>query len=329
MDIPPKIVFNVTTLGASHIKDSKPCQDYSISWEDDSSGAAAIIVCDGHGSETCVRSDVGARLAAEISLNCIKQFISCSPEWILNKKGAVTAREQDADIRFETKAAKPVNDMTEIEAQRFRQRLTFIDQIKDLHDQDAIFEALFSSIHDKWIEAIELDSKEKPFSQEELSRLADNKLVKAYGTTLMAYIQTPLYWFAFHIGDGRILECDRHMSWKQAVPWDCTCFLNHTTSLCNSQPVTSFRYAFDATGNFPAAVFCCSDGLEDSWGDYDLAPEKLHNYCANLLRVFLEEGKVPIVEKLTDFLPLLSEKGSKDDMSLAGIINVNAAADEI
>lgn len=329
MDIPPKIVFNVTTLGASHIKDSRPCQDYSISWEDDSSGSAAIIVCDGHGSETCVRSDVGARLAAEISLNCIKQFISCSPEWILNKKGAVTAREQDADIRFETKAAKPVNDMTEIEAQRFRQRLTFIDQIKDLHDQDAIFEALFSSIHDKWIEAIELDSKEKPFSQEELSRLADNKLVKAYGTTLMAYIQTPLYWFAFHIGDGRILECDRHMSWKQAVPWDCTCFLNNTTSLCNSQPVSSFRYAFDATGNFPAAVFCCSDGLEDSWGDYDLAPEKLHDYCANLLRVFLEEGKEPIVEKLTAFLPLLSEKGSKDDMSLAGIINVNAAADEI
>ena len=232
MDIPPKIVFNVTTLGASHIKDSRPCQDYSISWEDGNSGAAAIIVCDGHGSETCVRSDVGARLAAEISLNCIKQFISCSPEWLLNKKGAVTAREQDADIRFETKAAKPVNDMTEIEAQRFRQRLTFIDQIKDLHDQDAIFEALFSSIHDKWIEAIELDSKEKPFSQEELSRLADNKLVKAYGTTLMAYIQTPLYWFAFHIGDGRILECDRHMNWKQSVPWDCSCFLNHTTSLC-------------------------------------------------------------------------------------------------
>lgn len=46
MDIPQKIVFNVTTLGASHIKDSRPCQDYSISWEDGNSGAAAIIVCD-------------------------------------------------------------------------------------------------------------------------------------------------------------------------------------------------------------------------------------------------------------------------------------------
>ena len=82
-----------------------------------------------------------------------------------------------------------------------------------------------------------------------------------------------------------------------------------------------FRYAFDGTGTFPAAVYCCSDGIEDSWGDYEVAPEQLHSYFTGLTRVFLSEGKDATLQRLEDFLPKLSAAASKDDMSIAGYIN--------
>ena len=290
-----KIVFATSVLGASHVKDNKPCQDYSIAWRSEDSGAVVLIVCDGHGSDTYVRSDVGSRLAAEITLAAVKEFVpyeghTPDPEWIVGLQGKVQAHERVGFGKGEGK----------------------------------VFEALFETIYRRWLEAIEEDSQSNPFSEEEQERLGGKKLVKAYGTTLMAYVQTRDYWFAFQIGDGRLLAADQQMQWRQLVPWDDTCFLNQTTSLCNADPLPMFRYAFDGTGTFPAAVYCCSDGIEDSWGDYDVAPEQLHGYFTGLTRVFLSDGKDATLERLEDFLPKLSAAASKDDMSIAGYIDRDA-----
>ena len=324
------ILFNTSILGASHIKDNKPCQDYSIAWQSEDSDAVVLIVCDGHGSDTYVRSDVGARLAAETALDAVQNFFvpvnghkpDC--EWITGKKGAVTARESDALVRYGESLPKTEEDMTDIDWMRYRQRLEFREQVRDRYEQDAIFQALFTAIYEKWLEEIQKDAQQNPLSEEELSRLGSHKLVKAYGTTLMAYVQTRDFWFAFHIGDGRMLACDENHEWKQIVPWDCNCFQNQTTSLCNTNPVPMFRYAFDGTGNFPVAVFCCSDGIEDSYGDYEVAPERLQNYFSGLLDVFLQEGKESTMSKLEEFLPKLSAAASKDDMSIAGFIDKKA-----
>lgn len=287
-----KIAFATSVLGAGHIRDKKPCQDYSIAWQSEDSGAVVLIVCDGHGSDTYVRSEVGSRLAAEITLAAVKEFVPCKghtpdPEWIVGLQGKVQAHERVGFGKGEGK----------------------------------VFEALFETIYRRWLEAIEEDSKINPFSAEEQERLGGKKLVKAYGTTLMAYVQTPDYWFAFQIGDGRMLAADENLQWRQLVPWDEVCFLNQTTSLCNTNPLPMFRYAFDGTGTFPAAVFCCSDGVEDSWGDYDVAPQKLHDYFTALAKVFIQDGRNATLDRLTDFLPKLSAAASKDDMSIAGYIN--------
>lgn len=326
MDI---MVFNICVKGADHVETGKPCQDFSVAWQSGDNQNLAIIVCDGHGSDPYVRSDAGARLAAEAALDAIKEFISQDSAWILGKKGEVTAREADESLRYDISQPENPADLTEIEQQRYTQRCMFVRQVKDIAEQDAVFEKLFQAIYEKWTESIEKDAADRPFTDVEKAALGNRRTVKAYGSTLMAYVQTPLYWFAFHIGDGRILACNRKIEWKQLVPWDTACFLNYTTSLCNTNPVPSFRYAFDATGNFPSAVFCCSDGIEDSWGDYEVAPERLHNYYSNLIRVFYDEGKDNTIQKLEAFLPILSEKGSKDDMSLAGCINPKAIANGI
>ena len=289
------IVFATSVLGAGHIRDNKPCQDYSIAWQPKDSGAVVLIVCDGHGGDTYVRSHVGSRLAAEITLEAVKEFIPVEgyhpdPEWIVGCQGEVHAHEQVGFGRGENK----------------------------------IFEALFETIYRRWLDAIEEDAQENPFTEYERECLGERKLVKAYGTTLMAYVQTRDYWFAFQIGDGRMLAADENLQWKQLVPWDENCFLNQTTSLCNTHPLPMFRYAFDGTGSFPAAVFCCSDGIEDSWGDYEVAPHQLHDYFSALAKYFIKEGKDLTLDRLSEFLPKLSAAASKDDMSLAGYINKDA-----
>lgn len=290
-----KMAFATSVLGAGHIRENKPCQDYSIAWQPDDSGTVVLIVCDGHGSDSYVRSDVGSRLAAEVTLAAVKEFVphegrTPDPEWVLGRKGQVRAREHVGYGMGEGK----------------------------------VFEALFETIYRSWSDAIELDARENPFTVEEQKRLGGKKLAKAYGTTLMAYVQTPDYWFAFHIGDGRMLAADGNLQWRQLVPWDEACFLNQTTSLCNSDPLPLFRYAFDGTGDFPSAVICCSDGVEDSWGDYEVAPQMLHDYFTGLTRVFLQEGRNATLDRLSEFLPKLSAAASKDDMSIAGYIDNGA-----
>ena len=159
------MVFNISILGASHVKDNKPCQDYSVAWQSEEDGAVVLIVCDGHGSDTYVRSDVGSRLAGEIALEAVKRFIlpvgdvRPDSDWIAGVQGAVTARENDVLTRYSEALPRAEEDMTDTDWMRYRQRLEFRGQVKGIYEQDAIFQALFSSIYEKWLEAIHIRRK--------------------------------------------------------------------------------------------------------------------------------------------------------------------------
>lgn len=106
------------------------------------------------------------------------------------------------------------------------------------------------------------------------------------------------------------------------MPWDCNCFLNMTTSLCEKEPLHSFRYAFNGKGEFPVAVIMGSDGLDDSWCTMD----NLKNFYSQVLNIFNDLKEDETVREMRDYLPRLSEKGSRDDMSMAGIIDMDALA---
>jgi len=321
-----EIVFSISKVGASHLPKGVPCQDYSLKWEDEN--VQLIIVCDGHGSKTYVRSDVGSRLACEISKEVLLNFVGKTPHILFrNRKGAVTARPEWDDSLWGASPNKPVEDMTETERQNYEQNQLFFEQVKENRHLDSFFKNLFEEIYEKWGEAIKKDSEDNPFTAEEREALGNHRLEKAYGSTLMAFVKTKCYWFAFHIGDGRLISVDRHLDMVQPVPWDCNCFQNYTTSLCNTEPVKLFRYAFEGTGQFPAAVFCCSDGIEDSYGDYEIDPKKLHGFYRGLLDQFVKVGEETTLKNIENFLPVLSEKGSRDDMSLAGIVNLDALQD--
>lgn len=327
MGIGKDIVFAISKVGASHLPKGVRCQDYSLKYED--AKVQLIIVCDGHGSKTYVRSDVGSRLAGEVTKEALLNFVGDTPHILFrNRKGAVTARpEWWDDNLWGASPNKPIEAMTETELENYEQNQLFFEQVKDNRDIDSVFKLLFEEIYKRWGEAIKKDSEDNPFTAEEKEALGNHRIEKAYGSTLMAFVKTPYYWFAFHIGDGRLITVDRHLDMVQPVPWDCNCFQNYTTSLCNAEPIKLFRYAFDGTGQFPAAVFCCSDGIEDSYGDYDIDPKKLHGFYRGLLDQFVKVGEETTLKNIENFLPVLSEKGSRDDMSLAAIINLDALQD--
>lgn len=328
MDSKKRILFAISETGAGHLPKGMPCQDYSLSWESEDGQNLIVVVCDGHGSSTYVRSNIGSRLAAEIAKVKLLDFITATnPTIFLNKQGAVTARPSLDDTKWGLRPIKSVASMTEVEILLHRQNQQFYDQVKEIREQDSTIYGVLEQIYHEWLDSIKKDSIENPFTDSEREALGNSDLVKAYGTTLIAYVQTPFYWLAFHIGDGRIVASDRHLNWKQLVPWDCNCFQNYTTSLCNRNPLPSFRYAFNGMGEFPVAVVCCSDGVEDSYGDFDIAPDYLLNFYTGLLNAALVESKDTFLEKLSGFLPKLSAIGSKDDMSLAGFVCLDSIQD--
>lgn len=317
------IIFAMSKTGASHLPSGLPCQDYSLCVEEQ--GIRMIIVCDGHGSKSYVRSHVGARLATEVTKRAVIQFVKNTPvSLFLGKKGSVTTRPVIDDSLWGAVPKKPIDEMTEIERLNYEQDKAFFEQVKDIREQDSALNTLFNQIYLEWLDAIKIDSQDDPFTEEEKKALGNLNIVKAYGTTLMTFVATSDYWFSFHIGDGRIVTIDYSLSMHAPVPWDYNCFQNYTTSLCNENPVRLFRYAFDGTGEFPAAVFCCSDGVEDSFGDYDIAPYYLHNWYLGLLNEFCKNGIDSTLKKIDEFLPILSQKGSKDDISFAGIIDISS-----
>ena len=67
--------YNFSCQGESHKASNKPCQDFSYSAVTDS-GMSIAIVCDGHGGNRYFRSDIGAKYAAEVTLEAVRQFVA-------------------------------------------------------------------------------------------------------------------------------------------------------------------------------------------------------------------------------------------------------------
>lgn len=281
-------VFNVSCQGESHKTTDKPCQDYSYSYSSDNLTIA--IVCDGHGGERYFRSDVGARLCAEVTRQCVETFIK--------------------DIDSSLFVGKP-----------FTQRGVDLS-IENVSSTDKALRQLFSSIIYNWEKQITEHASTTSITEWERSHVAEkyldgflagNALEKTYGCTLMCYVRTVSYWLAFHIGDGKCMAFNEGDSWCEPIPWDERCFLNKTTSICDSDAINEFRYCFCGDGTFPVAIFLGSDGIDDSFGE----TENMVNFYVQLAKMLDKEGYDDTLASLTETLPQLSKIGSKDDMSVA------------
>lgn len=95
------------------------------------------------------------------------------------------------------------------------------------------------------------------------------------------------------------------------------CFLNATTSICDSDALNRFRSFFSE--KLPVAVFVGSDGIDDCFS----TEEQLNNLYKTVLYSFASSDFDSAVTDLSDYLPRLSAKGSGDDVSIAAVLDLD------
>lgn len=238
------------------------------------------IVADGHGSDNYPRTDRGSRFAVQATMNCVVEFIE----------------EVDSSDLNGTK-------------------------------QNEILSQLAKSILRTWYGLVESDFEENPILESELANVSEKykkaylsreRIEKAYGTTLIAYAITKDFSFGIQIGDGKCVVIDEKGDFSTPIPDDPDCQLNVTTSICDSDAIDEFRFCF--TEKPLVAVFCGSDGIEDSYSSID----QLYALYRSIASIFAEHGAETGVNEVREYLPVLTKKGSGDDVSIAGIVNVES-----
>ncbi len=279
--------------GESHKATGKVCQDYAIcSVEKDFSIA---ILSDGHGGARYFRSDIGSRTIVETVYKKIKDFVN----------------NVDSDIFVN----RPFTAVSALTTERKEENLR-----KNSRVDEQLYQ-LFKSIIYEWRILVEKYTDENPFTDDELKQITSphdlHSIDKTYGCTLMCYVRTLQYWFAFQIGDGKCFSFNGDGKWTEPIPWDERCFLNKTTSICDTDALSEFRYCYEGNGDFPVAVFLASDGLDDSFGE----SSNQANFYIQILKLIVNTSNDMAQKEIEETLPQLSKIGSRDDMSVACIYN--------
>lgn len=270
--------FDCRCPGESHKATDKPCQDYSFS--ETTADYTIAIISDGHGGTRYYRSDVGSRLMAEVTARCLSEFVKGIPEATFSGKPYTTVG---------------------------------IDE-----KMPAVLQQLFGAIVVGWRKAVMEHADHHPLTDDEQAIAVpqnEHEWEKTYGCTLIATIRTSSYWLAFQIGDGKCVALREDGSPYEPIPWDDRCFLNKTTSICDTDALSRFRCCYGGIDTAPVAIFLGSDGIDDSFGE----EENLYNFYVQLAKGFSKDGHEASVKDLEQSLPILSKRGSQDDMSVAGI----------
>ena len=191
-------------------------------------------------------------------------------------------------------------------------------------DRNILLRHLTGHIIATWRAKIEQDFLKNPLSGEEealCKRLGLDTGFQAsfYGATLLYAGMTPKCRFAAQIGDGQCLFLHEGTA-SSPIPEDDRLGFGMTTSLCDADAINSFRFAFARVGEEPPVqgIFLMTDGVADSY-----TPEGLRNFACKLLTA-MQTDKTEAGRQLKEWLPTLSARGSRDDMSIAGIYQKSA-----
>ncbi|MDR0974439.1 MAG: protein phosphatase 2C domain-containing protein [Ruminococcus sp.] len=190
--------------------------------------------------------------------------------------------------------------------------------LKNTEDINRQLSQLAKCIISRWGDEVYEDFGAHPYSEEEIAKLPadwgfDDYIYSVYGSTLLLSAVTEKYWFALQIGDGRIFVLGADGNFNEPVPWDENCFLNATTSICDTDAADEFRHYY--SDKLPAAVFLCTDGVSEAYRN----KKDLCKVLEQLVRILVSQGKFKGKRVLDKMLPEISEYGNRDDTSLSCI----------
>lgn len=190
-------------------------------------------------------------------------------------------------------------------------------------DFDILLRELEEDIVNLWRQSVLSDAKENPFTEEELSPLSANvqeiyrnhqRMEKAYGCTLLLAVVMKDYWYALQIGDGKCVAIFDDGVYVEPIPTDEEkCVGNRSTSICGSHALDDFRHYWSQIK--PLAVYVSSDGIEESFDE-----KGLFNFYYSITHWIQNDGKEIAERQIEELLPKISEGGSGDDVSVAGIV---------
>lgn len=261
--------FHFTSIGASHIKKGTVCQDFSASVETEKYKLA--VVSDGHGGADYFRSDRGSRFAAEAFCACVREAFYGAESGEAKNQNAEQDVYGGSEAESGENAYAAENDEASAQNQPFLQNRAknFADALNACKTEKQTEEQMLwfiRSVIARWNALAEEDAAAEPFRREELAAVSDKarayyekgeKIQSAYGATLIGVVAAEDFWFGVQIGDGKCVVFGRDGEECEPIPWDDKCFLNITTSICDFNAGSEFRYYFGR--EMPAAVFAGSD----------------------------------------------------------------------
>ncbi len=293
--------FHKSVIGQGHIDRDKPCEDSSASYTSEDGRYHIAIIADGHGQEKSFRSKIGSQAAADVALECLKGFA-------------------------ESYLSTPETE------ERFYQ-----DIFDNPRYRQVAMRLLTDSILAGWSDRIQEDYAANPPTAQELGEYAEyfqkeSRRQEIYGTTLIAALRLPKCLLLLQQGDGRCDVFYADGSVDQPIPWDPRCEGNQTTSMCDDDSADSFRHCIiDLTKKQVVACYAGSDGVEDAYRDPE-TQEGTHTFYRDLSCMLIEMGTEAFDGYLEEMLPVFSaagrfsKTGSRDDVSVSGIVDLDALA---
>lgn len=283
-------IIGESVRGASHERASLPNQD-AIQWLPESGDALPLILClsDGHGSAKYFRSDVGARLAVDVAVEVIREF--------LNGQAGIN----NLSIIKRTAEEK----LTQALAHRWREAVS-----------SDIAARAFTSDEINLLKGNE--ARQSPSSDEgkDHAGLAEDSLrlgQLAYGATLLCAAVTANYILYLQLGDGDILTVSENGEVTKPLAGDERLFANETTSLCSRDAWRDFRVGFQViSGEPPALILLSTDGYANSFRD----EAGFLKVGSDLLEMIRADGLESVSRNLETWLAEASRAGSGDDITL-------------
>lgn len=279
--------FHKTVHGYRHIQEGEPCQDSSTSFVEVDEEYRIISIADGHGDPACHRSDRGSKFAVDIAEKCLRDF-------------AVAILSGDMPFDYPRQRSECVQQLTNTIISKWH---------------GAVRNDLLSN------EVTDDDLKDADRYEEAYRR--GERLEHLYGTTLIAALLVKKYLILVHQGDGRCDVFYTDGTVEQPIPWDERCQGSTTTSMCDKDVFSSIRTkVIDLEERDIVACYIGSDGVEDSYYNNEWTQLGTHRFYMDLTCKLHECGTEGFDAYLNEMLPAFSKSGSLDDVSVAGIVDL-------
>lgn len=333
-----------TVRGASHVAKGIVCQDCSKSYTDYGDPGTGewyfCAVADGHGDTTCMRSDVGSKFATEAVFEAMEELAH------LILRGEYKTRPWESEKpwgRESREYGEPLSlDYIELWGRwsQFADPYTFADDLaggatnEDFTPTSVVMSALACRIVSKWYEKVRQHILEHEFSNDDLAKMGYShmpsedendfpSLRHAYGTTIICCMVIKNHALLLHQGDGRCDVFFADGTVEQPIPWDVRCYDVYTTSLCDDDSAQKMRYCIIDLEKKPvAAIYMGSDGIEDCFPEDDEGRYCFYRELSGTLVEYSNRSEGELYDFLGRKLSDMSTRGSADDMSVAGIVDI-------